>query len=92
MRSALAGGKIEVRKYTVTFDPSTIRVLDSKFKADAKVMFEIAFTGRATKGMQAPSAPLPAARSAAPDRKFCKHCGTELEADASFCYKCGEPQ
>ncbi len=87
--TALETGTIELRHYEVTFDPSTIKVQDSKFKLNAKIMFEITFITQPTKTAGQPTASKPAPSS---DVKYCSKCGAQLEFAASFCYRCGTAQ
>ncbi len=85
VRKALATGTLEIRKYQVTFDPSSLRVQDYKLKPDKKIMFDVIFAGEAE--TEASSAP-----ASSEGYKHCSECGQKIEADAQFCSKCGKPQ
>jgi ribosomal protein L40E len=89
LRTALETGTIELRNYEVAFDPSTIKVQDSKFKLNAKIMFEITFIAQPTKTSEKPASSKTETSS---DVKFCSKCGAQLEFSASFCYRCGTAQ
>jgi hypothetical protein len=85
VRKALASGFIELRKYQVTFDPSSIRVQDYKLKPDRKIMFDVIFVGEEEPGTSSTPA-------LSEEYKFCVGCGQKLESDAQFCSKCGQSQ